>query len=78
MAEGSPERSSDVLGGVNSQTVDSELLYEGTDPSVVCADDSGVFGVDVGKSDFGITEPALLDAGVVAVVDGAVVVILGC
>ena len=76
LAEGSPERSADVLGGVNTQTIDAIFLHESTDPRVVCADHRRVFGVNVGQGDFGVAKPALFNTCAVAPVDRAIMMVL--
>ena len=45
--ESRPEITSDVLGSINSNTVNAELLDVFWDPSLQLGDDIGVFGIDI-------------------------------
>ena len=66
----------DVLGGIDTQTVDVVRLDKILDPRLITGDDVWELGVYVGKRDFGVAEPAVLLAGRVAPVNGAVRVVL--
>lgn len=75
LTEWAPELCADVFCGVDTETVDPVLLDELLYPGVVGADDCRILGVDVWKGDLGVSEPAQLLAGRVAVVDGTVLVV---
>ena len=61
---------------VDAEAVDVELADEGLDPVRVRGDDGRVLGVDIGERDVQVSEPAVLLAGRVAPVNGAVRVVL--
>ena len=61
---------------INTQAVDVELADERLDPALIRGDDVRVLGVDVGKGDVQVAEPAVLLAGRVPPLDGAIRVVL--
>lgn len=61
---------------INSQTINTVVLYELCDPVVVSRLDGGIFGLEVGKRHNSVSKPAMLDTGIVAEVDWVVGVVL--
>lgn len=66
-----------ILGSINTQTVNVVGLDEVFDPRVVASNDVGELSVNIRKRDLRVTKPAVLFAGDVAEVDGAVRVVVG-
>jgi hypothetical protein len=58
LAEPRPKVLPDVLGGVDSETVDGVGLNELLDPVLVRGHNRRVLGVDVHEGEFGVAEPA--------------------
>ena len=64
------------LGRINTEAIDVVGLDQRLNPLRVAGNNGRILGVDIWKRHFGITEPAVLLAGVVAPLDGTVRVIL--
>jgi len=64
------------LRTVYTQAINAILLNEVTDPRTVSGDDGRILSVDIWESYFGVAKPAILNAGQVIPVNGAVRMIL--
>ena len=65
----------DVLGSINTETINIVRCHKLLDPVLVSRNDRGVLCVNIGKRDFRVTKPTVLFAGDVAVVDGTIWVV---
>jgi hypothetical protein len=63
-----PEVLSNVLDGIDSNGIEAVCRDEGFNPCVVRANNGGVFGVDIGKCDILVAEPACLYLRLVCVI----------
>ncbi len=66
----------DILGGINTQSVDVVRLNKVLDPRLITGNDVWQLCVHIGERNLRVTEPAVLLAGDVAPVHRAVSVIV--
>lgn len=76
-AKDGPEAGFDQFCGVESEPVDFVVGDQVFNPSLVSLDDCGVCGVDVGKGDMLVTNPARVHRGRVPFVEWAVRMVQG-
>jgi hypothetical protein len=57
-----------MLGSVDPESIDMVRGDEVVDPGAVSADDVGILSVEIDENDVGVSEPALLNFGLVVVV----------
>lgn len=65
-----------ALGSINTESVNTVRLNKILDPGLVARDDVWKLSVDIGQGDLGVSKPAVLLAGDVAIVDRTVLVIM--
>lgn len=68
--------SESLLGGINTKSINIVRLHELLDPCLVPGNHVRQLGVHVGKRNFRVTQPTILLACDVAVVDGAIFVVV--